>query len=1164
MARTEHQIRFTRLIFDGDLGETFLHLDDLLREPENGFFLMIECLHAWADAIGNPEKRLMAPLIEALLDSDTEEASIIGLRLFNNMLRGAPSETKRLQLEEELRELHFESHLSQIRLKYAAVPAVVAEVEEFYTIRREQECVRPPRQLTPRPPMQSSAVGNRTGASPPLSSPIPPADEKENNIEDEQNDVLDSLKTALGTDGETLRLRKRLLEKLAEVLSDVHCVSDIEPVLMKYRRMMEKEAPKKAEAPKAFKPPKKSEMKMMKMQWTKIEPHDVKTAEDTLWSRLVNEGNPLAAQVALDYSQLDELFSQQNKVVKKAERTTLASKKTDEVVLLDTKRFMNVSIFIKKLGDVQELIADIRECRGTTKLDSLQLLLTTAMPTLEEVELIRTYSGDSSKLAPPESFFLHLVAIPDYSLRIKLLKFRMDFYASMEKLTPQVKLLCEACNQILTSTALLRVFVLICKIGNYLNDGSASGDAAGFKLNSLWKVIELKANTGQDTLLHFITKNDATCVDELKEQLSCIKDAAKIPSPNEIETEFNELDKQRAQLEKELATKHDTVLLINLEYIQEECKTEMAQLQRLIASLTEFRPKMAQFFMERPNEFKIEECVRMFNNFLVRLEKAHQDNVQREDAARKREQKAKFVAESPIPSRRGSFFPGMENQVPDDLASLLNKTEVLPGRRNSVLPMSRRGSEEGCAPVGNMRRFSVVDRIRERREREEKEQQEQERKRNEGLNVKVIAEDDTETVSSSDSSPRSGDGHGYFGSEAKQQKDTVSTAASKSHLPTTTPEGKEWKAPDLSVLFDSPQKVEKTIPPETTTTPFRGEVKITTKPPEKPKPTGLPPSPTRPAKTEPETLVPTATPATKKTPPNLRIWKRTVTESVFTKPGPAAALEKKKETTPTSPAKKSPPPVATPVRRPPALKKMEPISRPSISKTPSLPPTPTRKTPSSITSTSSVEKKPTVSIKTVSRTPLTPPASKPRIQRLNTSGALLNKTPATPTRTLQPRRQTAPVQPISIVPELSTSARPSLIQRPVPRSPHLKVAALEKWEKPKPLRATGLSNNTVSNDSTEKKTLRPMRPTMSADAGSATRTLSRAPITPRTTPTPKLASNKSNEHAPRPISVTSRAVLQKKPSSPEITPPPSTTVTPGMSSTAKNRLKSLAERRAFI
>uniref|UniRef100_A0A914RLN9 FH2 domain-containing protein n=1 Tax=Parascaris equorum TaxID=6256 RepID=A0A914RLN9_PAREQ len=45
---------------------------------------------------------------------------------------------------------------------------------------------------------------------------------------------------------------------------------------------------------------------------------------------------------------------------------------------------------------------------------------------------------------------------------------------------------------------------MLVQIGNFLNANGSCGNAAGFKLNSLWKIVDMKATKKSITLLHFI------------------------------------------------------------------------------------------------------------------------------------------------------------------------------------------------------------------------------------------------------------------------------------------------------------------------------------------------------------------------------------------------------------------------------------------------------------------------------------------------------------------------------------------------------------------------------------------------------------------------------------------------------------------------------------
>lgn len=59
-------------------------------------------------------------------------------------------------------------------------------------------------------------------------------------------------------------------------------------------------------------------------------------------------------------------------------------------------------------------------------------------------------------------------------------------------------------TEIRDSTALPKMFRMLIQIGNFLNANASTGNAAGFKLNSLWKILDVKASSKSITLPHFI------------------------------------------------------------------------------------------------------------------------------------------------------------------------------------------------------------------------------------------------------------------------------------------------------------------------------------------------------------------------------------------------------------------------------------------------------------------------------------------------------------------------------------------------------------------------------------------------------------------------------------------------------------------------------------
>lgn len=60
--------------------------------------------------------------------------------------------------------------------------------------------------------------------------------------------------------------------------------------------------------------------------------------------------------------------------------------------------------------------------------------------------------------------------------------------------------------QVQASEPLTRILEVILALGNILNRGSTRGNAAGFKLSSLTKLVETKAANKSTTLLHYLAK----------------------------------------------------------------------------------------------------------------------------------------------------------------------------------------------------------------------------------------------------------------------------------------------------------------------------------------------------------------------------------------------------------------------------------------------------------------------------------------------------------------------------------------------------------------------------------------------------------------------------------------------------------------------------------
>ncbi|VDK36067.1 unnamed protein product [Gongylonema pulchrum] len=100
---------------------------------------------------------------------------------------------------------------------------------------------------------------------------------------------------------------------------------------------------------------------------------------------------------------------------------------------------------------------------------------------------------------------MSLLAVPDYRLKLDCMILKEELDAAFETLLPQIDTVINACVEIKRSEALPKIFCMLVQIGNFLNANASFGNAAGFKLNSLWKILDVKAAQKSITLLHFIS-----------------------------------------------------------------------------------------------------------------------------------------------------------------------------------------------------------------------------------------------------------------------------------------------------------------------------------------------------------------------------------------------------------------------------------------------------------------------------------------------------------------------------------------------------------------------------------------------------------------------------------------------------------------------------------
>uniref|UniRef100_A0A674DYX8 FH2 domain containing 1 n=1 Tax=Salmo trutta TaxID=8032 RepID=A0A674DYX8_SALTR len=358
--------------------------------------------------------------------------------------------------------------------------------------------------------------------------------------------------------------------------------------------------------------------------WKPI-PEEKVRGQPNIWTMAVR----CQQQYQIDVRSVEELFGQQEEVQGRGcvpatsgsssariTRSRSFKENKDKISILDSKRGMNVGIFLRQF-----------------KKNMFICLLS-----YPQVKKLRAFKGDSSKLTLADSFMYLLVQVPRFELRIEAMVLREEFFQSCAVMSREIDVIRVATKELMTCEELHAILHLVLQAGNIMNAGGYAGNAVGFKLSSLLSLAGTKANKPGMNLLHFVAleaqKKDEKLL-KFPEKLQDIQSASRISVEN-IELEFSSLYVRTRSLEEKVQS--DPELLEQLDpFLQ--CSTRTLQdLKRCRLDLRKEGNALIDFFCEDKDTFMLDECFRIFQDFCLKFKKAVKDNLEREhkEAARQR------------------------------------------------------------------------------------------------------------------------------------------------------------------------------------------------------------------------------------------------------------------------------------------------------------------------------------------------------------------------------------------------------------------------------------------------------------------------------------------------------------------------------------------------
>ncbi|KAG8093045.1 hypothetical protein GUJ93_ZPchr0012g22144 [Zizania palustris] len=408
------------------------------------------------------------------------------------------------------------------------------------------------------------------------------------------------------------------------------------------------------------------------LHWVKV----TRAMQGSLWAELQKQADP-TSHSEFDVNELESLFAIAPKTkggAKSDGRGKSLGSKPDKIHLIDMRRANNTEIMLTKIKMPLPDMMSAALALDDSVLDADQVEnLIKFCPTKEEMDLLKNYSGDKETLGKCEQFFLELMKVPRIESKFSIFSFKIQFQSQIRDVRKNLLTVSSACEELRGSEKLKVIMQKILFLGNTLNQGTPRGQAIGFRLDSLLKLTDTRANKSRMTLMHFLCKGLAEKSPHLLdfyEDLVSLEAATKLQL-KALAEEQQSIVKGLEKVEQELVASESDgpvseVFRKTLKEFIDASGADVRSLSALYSEVGKSADALANYFGEDPAKCPFEQVTSTLLNFVGLFRKAHEENLKQIEAEKKKAQKEANQDRTPVKSKDG-LVDRSPRSPPDDL-----------------------------------------------------------------------------------------------------------------------------------------------------------------------------------------------------------------------------------------------------------------------------------------------------------------------------------------------------------------------------------------------------------------------------------------------------------------------------------------------------------------